>query len=300
MYSNIHICVCVRVVITHMRRNLVIFVPHTHKHTCSHAHICGATHGHHCASRCLGPWWWKDISRQNYLFMHGFQWFRGIHRSPLNSLHKGQWRGALMFSLICGWINGWVNNREAGDLRRHRPHYDVIVMFIGSFCGPRLQLHVSHDDVMTRFLYYWHSVRGIHWSPVNYPHKRLQCFIGTPNKLFNKQSWCSCHRNVVNLCNKDHPLSAIGQQVTHKRPRNISLSLNWLSLMMTSSNRNIFRVIGLLCGEITGHRWIPLTKASNAELWGFLWSAINDWENNRDAGDLRRHRAHYDVIVMHD
>ena len=130
--------------------------------------------------------------------------------------------------------------------------------------------------------------------------KRLQCFIGTPNKLFNKQSWCSCHRNVVNLCNKDHPLSAIGQQVTHKRPRNISLSLNWLSLMMTSSNRNIFRVIGLLCGEITGHRWIPLTKASNAELWGFLWSAINDWENNRDAGDLRRHRAHYDVIVMHD
>ena len=29
--------------------------------------------------------------------------------------HKGQWRVALMFSLICAWINGWVNNREAGD-----------------------------------------------------------------------------------------------------------------------------------------------------------------------------------------
>ena len=37
---------------------------------------------------------------------------------PGNSPHKGQWRGALMFSLICVWINGWVNNREAGDLRR--------------------------------------------------------------------------------------------------------------------------------------------------------------------------------------
>ena len=36
---------------------------------------------------------------------------------------KGQWRGTLMFSLICAWINGWVNNREAGDLRRHRAHY---------------------------------------------------------------------------------------------------------------------------------------------------------------------------------
>ena len=42
--------------------------------------------------------------------------------------HKGQWRGALMFSLICVWINGWVNNREAGDLRRYRAHYDVNVM----------------------------------------------------------------------------------------------------------------------------------------------------------------------------
>ena len=49
---------------------------------------------------------------------------RGIHPSPINSRHKGQWRGALMFSLIFAWINGWVNNREAGDLRRHRTHYD--------------------------------------------------------------------------------------------------------------------------------------------------------------------------------
>ena len=48
---------------------------------------------------------------------------------PVNSPHKGQWRGALMFSLICVWINGWVNNREAGDLRRHRGHYDVSVMY---------------------------------------------------------------------------------------------------------------------------------------------------------------------------
>ena len=52
----------------------------------------------------------------------------GIHRSPVNSPHKGQWRGALMFYLICAWINGWVNKREAGGLRRHRAHYDVIVI----------------------------------------------------------------------------------------------------------------------------------------------------------------------------
>ena len=54
----------------------------------------------------------------------------GIHRSPVNSPHNGQWRGALMFSLICIWINGWVNNREAGNLRRYRVHYDVTVMVV--------------------------------------------------------------------------------------------------------------------------------------------------------------------------
>ena len=55
---------------------------------------------------------------------------RGIHRSPVNSPHKGQWRGALIFSLSSAWINGWVNNGEAGDLRRHGAHYAVIVMWI--------------------------------------------------------------------------------------------------------------------------------------------------------------------------
>ena len=42
--------------------------------------------------------------------------------SPVNSPHKGQWRGASMFSLICACINGWLNNHEAGDLRRHREY----------------------------------------------------------------------------------------------------------------------------------------------------------------------------------
>ena len=42
--------------------------------------------------------------------------------------HKGQWRGALIFSLICAWINGLVSNHEAGDLRWHRAQFDVTVM----------------------------------------------------------------------------------------------------------------------------------------------------------------------------
>ena len=60
------------------------------------------------------------------------------------------------------------------------------------------------------------------------------------------------------------------------------------------------RVTGHLCVEFTGPRWIPRTKASDAELWCFLWSAswINGWVNNREADDLRRHRALYEVIAM--
>ena len=50
---------------------------------------------------------------------------RRIHRSPVNSPHKGQWRGALTFSLMCGWTNGWVNTRDAGDMRHYRAFYDV-------------------------------------------------------------------------------------------------------------------------------------------------------------------------------
>ena len=70
--------------------------------------------------------------------------------------------------------------------------------------------------------------------------------------------------------------------------------------MMASSNGNILRVTGPLCGEITGHQWIPLTKASDADLWCvfFICARINDWGNSRAAGDLRRHRAHNDVTVM--
>ena len=59
-----------------------------------------------------------------------FPWLLALcaGNSPVNSPNKGQWRGTLMFSLICASRNGYVNNRDAGDLRRHRVHYDVIVM----------------------------------------------------------------------------------------------------------------------------------------------------------------------------
>ena len=71
--------------------------------------------------------WHDDVIKWKH-FPRYWPFVWGIHRSPVNSPHKGQWRGALMFSLICVWIKGRGNNGEAGDLRRNRAHYDVIVM----------------------------------------------------------------------------------------------------------------------------------------------------------------------------
>ena len=69
-------------------------------------------------------WWrhqWKHFSRY-------WPFVRGIHRWPVDSPHKGQWRRDLVFSLICTWTNGWANNRNASDMRRHHAHHDVKVM----------------------------------------------------------------------------------------------------------------------------------------------------------------------------
>ena len=104
---------------------------------------------------------WKHFPR-NYPFV------RGIHRSPVNSPHKGQWRGALMFSLICVWINDWVNNHAAGDLRRYRAHYNVIVMTFNKWdtyhCRPyaferQLACYEIHSNVLCK----GHKL-NIYWS----------------------------------------------------------------------------------------------------------------------------------------
>ena len=70
-----------------------------------------------------------------------------------NSPHKGQWRGALMLSLICAWINGWVNNGEAGNLKRHRVHYDVTVVTQERYPITRTQLCGSLCVVCTSYFF---------------------------------------------------------------------------------------------------------------------------------------------------
>ena len=114
---------------------------------------------------------WKHFPRY-------WPFVRGIHRSPVNSRHKGQWRGALIFSLICVWINGCANNREIGDLRRHRTHYDVIVMPWA--CGIPCSIPHSNINLIC------------HTSPDSNVH-------GTQVWPMNFAIWVTMHRRTVAL-----------------------------------------------------------------------------------------------------
>ena len=89
------------------------------------------------------------IKWKHYTRFSPFPW--AIHRSPVNSPHKNQWRGILNFSSICAWIIGWVNNREAGDVRRHRAYYDVIVMIMRTSTVRRIIVKCSEGKTYLSF-----------------------------------------------------------------------------------------------------------------------------------------------------
>ena len=135
---------------------------------------------------------WKHFPRY-------WPFVRGIHRSPVNSPQKGQCRGALMFCLICVWINGWINNREAGDLIGYRAQYDVIVMpfWAIDYCYNHTTFLGDHDNIFSQAepvnsVYIYHSSISICLSklvtqiylvpPVNYK---------IPQTL--KLRWKCCH-----------------------------------------------------------------------------------------------------------
>ena len=126
-----------------------------------------------------------------------------------------------------------------------------------------------------------------------------------------KGHWTAFHRLVFLTTDKhlqSSVLQALCQWIFLKEAgmQNLFLRHNVIKyseimrIMMTSSNGNIFCVTGPLCGKFTGLRCISGTKASDVELWSVLLSTpwINGWVNNHEAGDFRRHRAQYDIIVM--
>ena len=118
---------------------------------------------------------------------------------PVNSPHRGQWRGPLMFSLICAGIKDWVNNREAGDLRRHRGHYDVNVMnknvllTLTSMC---LYIYM-HIDPYVLYIYIYAYVYVLFWFYlidfiiyVRDEHEALHCILA--NSIVPKCCTVTC------------------------------------------------------------------------------------------------------------
>ena len=99
-------------------------------------------------------WCWPghdDVIKWKH-FPRYWHFVRGIHWSPVDSPHKGQWREALMFSLI--WTNSLTNTQTGGDLRRHHSYYDVTAMNRIKWCtfaGMHASKHI--DD-----LCFWRSI----------------------------------------------------------------------------------------------------------------------------------------------
>ena len=109
-----------------------------------------------------------DIIKWNH-FPRYRPFVRGIHRSPVNSPHIGQCHGALMFSLIFPWINGWVNNREAGDLRRNCAHYDVTVMSSLKVISRSGSLRSGGARSLNELQWFNKDETLLRWSPSNAP-----------------------------------------------------------------------------------------------------------------------------------
>ena len=116
----------------------------------------------------------------------------GIHRSPLNSPHKGQWRGALTLSLIRAWVNDGMNNREAGDLRHHRAHYDVIVM-----CSDKTVPVWLRFVVVWQSLFYPFPLGLFHflWGQSNKSLSFREAILTKMGRCFTRITNALCHHN---------------------------------------------------------------------------------------------------------
>ena len=191
---------------------------------------------------------WKHFPRY-------WPFVRGIHRLPVNSPHKGQWRRALMLSLICTWTNGWVNNRDAGDFRRHRTYYDVILMIkasqitvVCSVCptvgsGADQRKHQSSASLA----FVW----GIHWWPVNSPHKRPVTRNMFPfNDIIMHMRWLNtypCHMRQNAFCCWYHVLHFSSDKITvcdnYKQNKSRLNNFLYLQLAVFSRTDTVTKII---------------------------------------------------------
>ena len=132
--------------------------------------------------------------------------------------HKGQWRGALIFSLISVRINGSVNNREAGDLRRYCAHYDVTVM---------LWLAACYLVFKSIFHFHWGECVGGRWGWIVHSYLLQgyrQCNEHLEHKL--ERTWTTCG-NLISPHIHQCCVSRRGHRVPDKSVGMMSIDLEF-------------------------------------------------------------------------
>ena len=120
--------------------------------------------------------WYIPTVYIHYKYVTGL-FVRGIHSLPVNSPHTGQWRGALMFSLIFAWTNGWANNRYAGDVRRHRAHYGVTITMY-HFC------YIRDRHIVNQLLQMMHRVIDV---PIYLPYPWFTTSVEPQHCLYTQR-----------------------------------------------------------------------------------------------------------------
>ena len=243
--------------------------------------------------------WHDDVIKWKH-FPRYWAFVRGIHRSPVNSPHKDQWRVALIFSLISARINAWVNNREAGALRRIRPH-DVTVMERRYLFTFSTQKHHAKSHWTQ-----WYTNNEVDLAKAH-RHVILHCLTPLLHQEFHVRLYSLKTRS--DLAYK----SNINQII---KPRQTTEGyLVWsfqLPLTPATPHPNItLTVLDSWWRHqmlrhwpfVRGIRRPPVNSCHNGQWRGALnftlicaWTNI--WANNQDARDLRRHRIHYGSIVM--
>ena len=139
-------------------------------------------------------------------FPYYWPFVRGIHWSPLNSPHKGQWRGTLMFPLICAWTIGWVDNREAGDLGRHRAHYDVTVTvwlhLPLPYCQMEKCLYIYAYMYINTYIYVYVYTKSIYACATKFDYLLYWDITGAPCHIAGQALFCvNIGNGLNNVCN---------------------------------------------------------------------------------------------------
>ena len=168
---------------------------------------------------------------------------RGIHRSPVNSPHKGKRRGALMFYLICVWINGWVNNPEVGDLIHHRAHYDVIVMVLCYVMAPGPRVIAGHTHTHKR------RQRQYPKGKTNWPWVKRVMWFQFASSFWYPESHCLC----IKRCSVIFPQNVFGYCIwTILKPKSTWVCACMFDILSRGGRWFSGPVIGCQCDDLGG------------------------------------------------